>query len=211
MTIRRRNGIGLSLLLVVAAAACGGHDRAQSGPTTTTTSIPASPDGQTRPPAKSLDLAPIYGAQLARLGLRLTDRGGLIDVSGDGYAPSPNGTHLALYVEPIGTRTVAQYIEGIRAVPLVFADLFRRWPSLESYDVCQEPIGTDGTTAAEPVPVTQIALTKAQAGAIEWSSITVADLVKAAHTDPPEVGLSVDPTLSAEPAFTKIVHEALGT
>ena len=124
------------------------------------------------PPAAALDLEPIYGAALAELGLRLIDRGGLIDRSGGGYEPSPTGTHLALYVEPIGDeRSVDEYLDGIRNVGVVFSDLFERWPGLVSYDVCQEPIEDDGDPATEPLPVTQIELTKEESAAIDWDTV----------------------------------------
>ncbi len=61
---------------------------------------------------------------------------------------------------------------------VVFADVFERWPDLESYDVCQEPNADGVADTDEPLPVTQIELTKAENAAIDWDSVTVVDLVR---------------------------------
>lgn len=204
--------LGLALLLAVGVAACG--DDGGSAQPALTTSDPADitttepQSGGALPPAGALELEPIYGAPLAELGLRLTDRGGLIDRRGGGYEPSASGAHLALYVEPIGPRTLAQYLDGIRDVAVVFADVFERWPGLESYDVCQEPGSEDDPSGAEPLPVTQIELTKAEAAAIEWDTIAVVDLVRASLADPPGLTLRVSSSLAADPAYLAIVQEA---
>ena len=161
------------------------------------------------PPPSALELEPVYGAALTELGLRLTDRGGLIDRSGGGYAPSAAGTHLALYVEPIGEeRTVEEYIDGIRGVAAVFGDVFERWPGLTSYDVCQEPVGDDGDPATEPLPVTQIELTKEEAAAFDWDTVTVVDLVRESRADPPGLALRVSSGLATDDAYLAVVAAA---
>jgi len=205
--------LGRAALVVVVAivvAACGGDDGAQPGSTIDPASITtAEPEaGGALPPAGALELEPIYGELLAELGLELTDRGGLIDRSGGGYEPSASGTHLALYVEPNGARTAGQYIEGIHGLAVVFADVFERWPGLESYDVCQEPAGEDDPSGAEPLPVTQIELTKAEAAAIDWDAISVVDLVRSSLADPPGLALRVSSSLASDPAYLAIVREA---
>ena len=184
--------------------------RRRRTPPPTTTTAPAVPEGAL-PPAAALELEPIYGAALADLGLQLTDRGGLIDRSGGGYEPSATGTHLALYVEPIGDeRTVDEYLDGIRSVAAVFGDVFERWPGLESYDVCQEPVEDDGDPATEPLPVTQIELTKAEAAAFDWDTVTVVDLFRAAIAEPPGIAVRVSGDLATEAAYKAIEAEASG-
>ena len=170
-------------------------------------STPTELDGELPPPS-ALDLEPLYGEALAAAGMQLTDRGGTIDRSGGGYVASPEGTHLALYVEPIDpARTTQEYIDGILDVALVFSDIYDRWPGLETYDVCQEPADPDGTLGPEPLPVTQIELTRAESEAIDWESVTVEDLVRGSLVDPPQLALRVSPALAADPAYQAIVGD----
>lgn len=202
----------LTVLLAAGLAACADDTDDAAVPSTidpadvtTTTATGADPDGAL-PPASADDLEPIYGEQLAELGLQLTGRGGLIDRTGGGYEPSAEGTHLALYVEPIGERSVPQYIDGIRSVAAVFGDVFDRWPGLASYDVCQEPEG-ESIGGDEPLPVTQIELTRAEAAAFDWDTVSVVDLVRAAAAQPPGLALRVSSSLANDPAYLAIVDE----
>ncbi len=221
MTSRRAGAVVLAAALAVGVAGCGDDDdggasidvtTTESNTTTTTTTSTTAPTTESTaasdplPPPGALDIEPLYGEALAELGLKLTERGGLIDRSGGGYYPSDTGTHLALYVEPIDDRTVPQYIDGIRSVAVVFGDVFDRWPELESYDVCQEPEDDGGE--AEPLPVTQIELTRAEADAIDWATVTVVDLVRASRADPRGLALRVSSRLANDPAFEAIVNEA---
>jgi hypothetical protein len=221
----RRLGIAaLALVVCVGFTACGDDDGAgpvvpatndpdrenqgtsttSDGSTTSTTADPA-----TLPPAKALDLEPLYGEALAALGMRLTDRGGLIDRSGGGYVASATGTHLALYVEPIGDdRTPEEYVEGILAVAKVFSDIYDRWPGLATYDVCQEPPDPDGTQQPEPLPVTQIELTRAESDAIDWDTVTLAEFIALGNADPPEYALRVGADLTADPAYQEFLDDA---
>lgn len=212
MTRWRAGRVALTVLLAAGLTACGDDgDGAQPVPSTidpadiTTTTEPEL-DGAL-PAADALELEPLYGEQLAELGLKLTNRGGLIDRSGGGYEPSAKGAHLALYVEPIGERTVPQYLDGIRGVAVVFADVFERWPGLVSYDVCQEPAGDDDLGGAEPLPVTQIELTKEEAAAFDWKTVSVIDLVRAAQAEPPGLTLRVSSSLARDPAYVAIIDE----
>jgi hypothetical protein len=201
----------LSAVLALGAASCGGDDAADPAPTTgdapslTSTTADA---GDGLPPAAASDLQAIYGEALAEGGVALTDRGGLIDRSGGGYVPSATGDHLALYVTPIGDRTVPEYIDGIVDVAVVFDDVFERWPGLASFDVCQEPVDDDPEPGREPLPVTQIELTRAEAAAIDWDDVTVVDLVRASQADPPGLALRVSAGLSQSSAFEAILEEA---
>jgi hypothetical protein len=212
MTRRTLLGAAVAALLALGAAACGDDETAdpagttrEAGATTTTEAVPA----DALPPPGALELESIYGASLAEIGLQLTDRGGLIDRSGGGYEPAATGRHLALYVEPIGERSTEEYIDGILGVATVFSDVFDRWPGLESYDVCQEPVEDgDEEPGTEPLPVTQIELTRAEAAAIDWDTVTVVDLVRSSRADPPGLALRVSTELINDPAFEVIVEEA---
>lgn len=208
---QRIAGGALALALALGATTCGGDDDADPAPTTDDTSALTSTTadgGGELPPAAASDLQAIYGDALAEVGVALTDRGGLIDRSGGGYAPSATGDHLALYVTPIGDRTVPEYIDGIVDVAVVFDDVFDRWPGLASFDVCQEPVDDDPEPGSEPLPVTQIELTRAEAAAIDWDTVTVVDLVRASRADPPGLALRVSAELIRTPEFEAIVEEA---
>ena len=89
----------------------------------------------------------------------------------------------------------------------MFSDIYDRWPGLETYDVCQEPADPDGTQGPEPLPVTQIELTRAESEAIDWDSVTVEDLVRGSLADPPQLALRVSPELAADPAYQAIVGD----
>jgi hypothetical protein len=132
--------------------------------------------------------------------MRLTPRGGLIDRS-DGYYQSASGDHLALYVEPIDGRTTQEYVDGILSISQVFApDVFDRWPGLRSFDVCQEPLPAVDPRD-EPIPITQIELTRAQSDAIDWDTVTVGDLVAASRATPPQLRLVVSTMISDSAEF----------
>ena len=207
--IRRSFGALLAVVLAVGVAACGDDDGAEGVPSTidpaSTTPEPSPSD---LPPPEPLDLEPLYGEALAELGLQLVDRGGLIDRSGGGYVASPTGTHLALYVEPVDDRTMEQYVAGIRDVAVVFSDIYERWPGLTSYDVCQEPTDPDGDQGPEPLPVTQIELTREQSDAIDWDTVTVEELVAASQADPPGLALRVSSEMAGDPTYAAMVQAA---
>ena len=206
---RRLGSVVLVVVLAMGTAACGDDDGAEGVPQTVDpASTTTEPSAGSLPPPEAADLEPIYGEALADLGLRLTPRGGLIDRSDGGYVASPTGRHLALYVEPLDERTVAEYIDGIRDVAVVFADVFERWPALETYDVCQEPPDPNGDQGPEPLPVTQIELTREEAEAIEWDSVSVVDLVRGSLASPRELKLRVSAELADDPAYEAIVEEA---
>lgn len=101
-----------------------------------------------------------------------------------------------------------QFLAGIRDVAVVFSDVFERWPDLESYDVCQEPNADGVADTDEPLPVTQIELTKAENAAIDWDSVTVVDLVGSSLADPPGLALRVSSRIARDPAYVAIVAEA---
>ncbi len=185
--------------LLVAAGACGSDPSAREpapdgeastvvpGASASTVAAAAAllppPDpGQALPPNDVGTLRRLYDPALAALGLRLT-RGALIDTSGDSYMPSDSGTHLALYVEPLDdTYTPADYVEGLWTVSaLVTPDVFARWSGVASYDICQEPPPSVDDDK-DPLPYTQINLTRAESAAFDWASGSLPVLLAAART-----------------------------
>jgi hypothetical protein len=162
---------------------------------------PSSPPSGAKPPVDAAALEPDYRDALMKIGLVLTPRGGLIDRSGGGYTKSAEGTHLALYLEPVAKRSVQEYVDGIAAASRVFLpDVFERWPGLESFDVCQEPPATTDEPK-DPPPVTQIEVTRVQAAGVNWRTATVSDLVRAAVDRPPRLKLVVSQALQASDAY----------
>jgi hypothetical protein len=212
--VRRLITVLGAALLLLGPAACGGDDSSGFHPSTVapedvTTS--RAPERKNLPPEDALDLEPIYGAQLAAIGLKLTDRGGLIDRTGGGYDQSAGGTHLALYVQPTGERSVAQYLDGIKSVAAIFVTAFDRWPGLESFDVCQEPVPDPSSPVkGEPLPVTQIQLTRPQADAIDFDSVSVVDLVRLSRQVPNGMELRVSTRVANDPAYKAMVAAADG-
>lgn len=208
---RRLLAVALAATLAMGAAACGDDNGAEGQPVppTDASETPSTIGEDALPPPGALDLEPLYGDALAEIGMKLTNRGGLIDRSGGGYVASSDGRHLALYVEPIdGDRTMDEYYDGILDVARVFSDIYDRWPLLETYDVCQEPPDPQGDQGPEPLPVTQIELNRTQSGAIEWDEVTVEDLVRASQADPPEFVLRVSSEMAAYPAYATLLEDA---
>jgi hypothetical protein len=206
---RRHHLLLLTVVAALLAAGCGsdGDSAATTttrpgGPTTTNAALAGN-----LPPKDASDLEPLYGSALAEIGLELTDRGGLIDLSDGGYEHSNAGSHLALYVEPTGRRTNSDYIAGIRDTALIFAaDVFERWPGLQSFDVCQEPPNALDSSA-EPVAVTQIEMTREEAAAIDWETVTVADLVAGSRATPRRLGLVVSSLIAGDPEYQALAAD----
>jgi hypothetical protein len=144
--------------------------------------LPAADPNQELPPDDVGTIRRLYEPALATMGLRLT-RALLFDTTNDGYGPSPSGTHLALYVEPIDdTYSNADFVDGLWDTAAVFTpDVFARWSGLESYDICQEPPpGVDD--AVEPLPYSQINLTRDIAETIDWATGDTSVLIATART-----------------------------
>jgi hypothetical protein len=153
------------------------------------------------PPNDFEQLAEMFDDELEPLGLRMT-RGALVDTS-DGYEESDTGRHLAVYVEPTGEYTTADYVDGIVPSAQVFLpEVFERWDRLETFDVCQEPLpGADDRK--EPPPVTQLYVSSEEADAIAWETVRLAELVAAAEPARREYRLYVSPAVTSDPAFTE--------
>ena len=137
------------------------------------------------PPNDRRAIERVYGQELREMGLRLA-RASLRDRTGGRYDLSDTGTHLALYVEPIGTIDTRRYVDNIAPLTKMFAtDVFERWSGLRSFDICQEPILPAGEE--EPRPVTQIELTRAQARRIDWERAGLPAMIRAALAEPPGI------------------------
>jgi hypothetical protein len=97
------------------------------------------------------------------------------------YRSDPEGTHLAIYVEPDGdAMSNEEYLENVTRVTKVFLPkVFKRWSDLESFDVCQEPPQALDTRTAPP-PVTQILVSRKGVKRVRWKSATLDDIVAAA-------------------------------
>ena len=118
----------------------------------------------------------LFRARVEPLGLRIT-RAALVDADNQ---RSAEGTHLALYVEPTGAYSEADYLDGVSAVTRRFLpSVFRRWAGLRSFDVCQEPKPADDTRA-EPPPETQVFVLKQGLDRVDWKQADLADLLTAA-------------------------------
>jgi len=113
---------------------------------------PASAAGTNLPPPTLAALQKKFDPQVKALGLRVS-RGMLQSL--ETYEQDPQGTHLALYVEPIKPGyTHAQYLENFtKLTHTLVPAVFEKWTGLQSFDICQEPVDDP---RAVPPPVTQI-------------------------------------------------------
>jgi hypothetical protein len=150
------------------------------------------------PPADQAALARLFDPALRPLGLRLV-RGAL--ERPPTYAVDPHGQHLAIYVQPIGVYTSGDYLDNVTRVASIFLPaVFRRWRGLRSFDVCQEPPAALDPSA-EPLPVTQLVVTRRGAGEVRWQHVTLAGLVAAARRPGPDLVLYLDHGLVTNPLY----------
>jgi hypothetical protein len=157
---RRFLGLG-ALTLAITAAACSTAGSAESSK-------------RDLPRNDKAAIEKVFSRQLDRLGVRLT-RGALIDRKTG--KPSDRGTHLAVYVEPIGPYTADDYAARIVPVTKVFAPLsFERWSGLTSFDVCQEPLPSVDTRP-EPPPKTKLDMTRKASRRIDWRKLDLPQLL----------------------------------
>jgi hypothetical protein len=170
-----------------------------------TVTLPASAAAPDRrlPPSTRPELARIFNPKLHALGLRTT-RALLQNL--DTYAADPNGTHLAIYVEPMSdTFTDADYVDRFTKVTKIFLPfVFNRWKGLKSFDVCLEPLPNEDSSEAPP-PITQILVTRKGVKALDWSNAALVDLLVAAdkhratETKPADVYVFFDDRLDTVP------------
>lgn len=163
-------------------------------------------DAAPLPPNDFEQLAELFDPELRPLGLRLT-RGALVDTD-DGYEVSDTGRHLAVYVEPTGEYTTADFVDGIVPSAQVFLpEVFERWPRLETFDVCQEPLPADDDRE-EPPPVTQLYLSRSDSERFDWKTVTLPELIAAAEGAGPEFRLYAAPTVRSDPAYAEATLQA---
>lgn len=164
------------------------------------------------PPNSVGGIERIYGQGLERLGLRLV-RAALVDRTEGRFDYDPQGTHLALYVEPMGASSIRDYVERIVPVTELFAStLFGNWSGLESFDVCQEP-SPNVDDAREPTPVTQVTLWREEATEIDWSTFDLVQLLALsrqanASEGRPRALVATNPAVAGFPTYRDALVEA---
>jgi hypothetical protein len=182
--------------------------------TADSSTVAAVPAGASLPPSARADLVAIFGPKVRRFGLRVT-RAALVDTK---EKRSPHGTHLAIYVEPTGTYTPQDYIDGTVDVTKVFLPyVFARWKDLKSFDVCQEP-RPEVDNRKVPPPETQVYASRAGSHMVDWSTADVADLVSTSDTEAAAAGaarpvafsLFVAAHLENTPAYQNAVAAGTG-
>ena len=110
------------------------------------------------------------------LGLRVS-RGMLQSL--ETYQEDPQGTHLALYVEPIEPDySDAQYLKMFTTLTHKFVPaVFKRWKGLESFDICQEPVDDPREV---PPPETQIFVMRSALDRVgNWKTANLTELLSA--------------------------------
>jgi hypothetical protein len=160
------------------------------------------------PPPDRAALVRIFRPLVAPLGLTIT-RAALVDADD---SRSATGTHLALYVEPVGEYTPAQYVDGVVTVTQVFVPrVFRRWNGLRSFDVCQEPL-PKVNPSAEPPPETQVFVRRRGVHALDWEHAELAGILAAAdraeHDSPIALSVYVAQHLHDVPAYASAEAQA---
>lgn len=154
----RRALVLIGVIVASAGVACGGEGD----------------DGAALPANRFRVLAAPFASELRDLGLSVT-RAALVDA--DTGKPRAGATHFAVYVEPTGTYSADDFATGIETVTRVFVPAaFDRWPALESFDVCQEPLpGVDDREV--PPPKTQVAVSRRDADGIDWADVGLRELL----------------------------------
>jgi len=189
---------GLLLLTGLGLAACG-EDSDDAA--TSDDSVTAQTSADDFPPSEFDELAAIYDPMFEEHDLVLT-RGEVIDRTDGQYEPSPTGSHLALYVEPTGNQTNQEYLDLlVEITAVVTPQVFDEWGSIESYDICQEPLISEDDSE-EPIPVTQVEITRSAAADIDFTTLDLPGLLAIANleADPP-VRVYADPRLKALPEW----------
>ncbi len=161
--------------------------------------------GSRLPPPQRDQLAALFDPELKKLDLHVS-RATLQSL--DTYRADPNGTHLALYAEPLtDDYDAGTYVANFaRLVRLFVPKVFKRWPGLKSFDVCQE--ATPGADSRpEPPPVTQIFVRRDALDRVaSWKHATLTDLLAAVPRDRDlqrDYSVYFRPELTEEPAFQK--------
>ena len=146
--------------------------------------VPAT-DGSPLPSDDFNILAALYDPLLATRGLRLESA---YLSTPDGYYGDSDDYHLAIYAQATRALSPDDYVTNVTwAASDLTADVFTRWPGLDSFDLCQQP----QPTTDEPAPgqVTRIDITRSGAEQHHLSEIALRDLLEIA--DDPESGVTV--------------------
>ena len=90
--------------------------------------------------------------------------------------------------------------------------IYRRWPGLKSFDVCQEPEAIVDPRPA-PIPVTQLVATRKGAAALDWKHASLVTLLKrtqklASARRSELLSLYVSPRTLAEPSYQDALARA---
>jgi hypothetical protein len=211
MTVRRTAALVAAVVLL---GACGGGD-GDSGaePATSTSSAEGYGDeyGDGNEGDRTIDTAPrdglpadgpeamavTFGERLAAMGLRIT-RSRVVE-AGRAGSMLPDANHLAVYVEPVESLRLDGYIANIVPLTQLFVPaVFDRWPGVGSFDICQEPSPSEDGSQ-DPRPMSVVALTREQASAIDWSTVSLGQMVESSRAVPNGLVLSVDERLSRSP------------
>jgi hypothetical protein len=179
------------------------------------TTFAAADQGATLPPASRKELVAIFGPKVKRFGLRVT-RAALVNPQ---EKRDPEGTHLAIYVEPTGDYTPQDYIDGTVDVSRAFLPyVFEQWKGLKSFDVCQEP-----RPAVDPRPVpapeTQVYATRAGSKLVDWRTVDVATMLERSRAEaaaagaqrPVRFSLYVTKHLQNTPAYQQVAGTSATT
>jgi hypothetical protein len=223
---RRVASVALAALVVLTPVACGGDsgsdEQSAGGPSptspqqaTTNPLFPPLDSSQPLPPSDLSYFRTVYDPYLESMGLRLSY--GKLQDPDNGYRESSEGTHLALYAIPIGDYTTEQYVAGTWTLTAdMTPDVFARWPGLETWDICQLPVGVEVDPADPPAGLTQVALSREQAATIDWENGDLVDLLAAKRLDRSVVvniarEIRSSPQYEAADAAAKSRTEASGT
>jgi hypothetical protein len=145
------------------------------------------------PPSARKDLVAIFEQKVKPFGLRVT-RAALVNPATQ--KRNPNGTHLAIYVEPTGDYSIEDYLDGTVDVTKVFLPyVFNRWKSLKSFDVCQEPRPAVDSRAV-PAPETQVYATRAGNKLVDWKTVDVATMIRTSQEEAAATPTNGDPRFS---------------
>lgn len=190
--------LGSAAVLALGLAACG--DDADD---TADREIAPEATADDFPPSDFEELAAIYDPMLEEHDLVLT-RAEVIDRTDGQYEPSPTGTHLALYVEPTGEQSNQEYLDLlVQTTAEVTPQVFAEWGSIESYDICQEPLPSEDDSE-EPIPVTQVEITRDAAADIDYEALDLPELLAISNLQAnPPVRVYADPRLKALPEWAE--------
>lgn len=190
--------------LLVGAMACGSDDEGSSADG----EISPEATADSFPPSAFDELAEVYDPMLEEHDLVLT-RAEVIDRTDGRYEPSPTGTHLALYVEPTGSQSNEEYLDLLVLLTAeITPQVFLEYGSIESYDICQEPLPSEDSSP-EPIPVTQVEITRAAAADIDFGALDLPGLLAMANIEAnPPVRVYADPRLKALPAWLDAAEQA---